>query len=89
MARFKALIEGSTGSTVARTGEHVAALVHGQVSGVEVHAVQEDGVDLFHVYATRGEKRTLARWHLGTVRLDDHGVLSFERERPDPTGGAR
>lgn len=89
MARFKALIEGSTGSTVARTGEHVAALVHGQVSGVEVHAVQEDGVDLFHVYATRGEKRTLARWHLGTVRLDDHGVLNFERSDTPTEGAAR
>lgn len=79
MARFIAQIEGSSGTTVARSGSHVAALVHGQVSGVEVHAVEENGVEVFHVYATRGAKRTLHRWHLGTVSLDGNGVLSFER----------
>jgi hypothetical protein len=86
MARFRASIEGSSGSSAARLGSKVMTTITGWASGIEVHAAVEDGTDVFRLYATHGRTKTAApRWLLGTVCLDVNGMLTFQPTLPKET----
>ena len=79
MARFYATMQGQAGpaSRIGSPNSGISAHPRGWHVGVQVHGRDEEGEDVFYLYATGGSSGAYGSTFIGTVRRDENGAPTF------------
>jgi hypothetical protein len=80
MAHFYVQSGGQASGVVSRIGSKRSGAwtnIRGWDSGVEVHARETQGEDMFDVYMTGGSNAQFVKTLVGTISIDEKGGLIF------------